>query len=340
MMFLQRIRQTTLIASLAVLLAPFCLAAEAPPVSPPSTQTTSEQPPLPRLERPVPEIERALLISIDGCRPDVLLRAKMPNVRKLMKSGSYTVWARTVPVAVTLPSHASMLTGVMPEKHGITWNKQLKDAEVARPKVPTVFEIAMRYGMSTAVVAGKSKFDAFAQIGHVGKAWTKAAKDEEVADEAVRTIRDYRPELLFVHFPGCDQAGHKTGWASPEQVAALEKIDEQVGKVMAALDESGLRDKTAVLITSDHGGAGRGHGTTSAGAAPEDPRNQHIPWILSGPGIRRGYDLSQDARLQIHTVDTFATLCYLLGLQPGEDIDGKPVTLAIESPGQLLQDAK
>jgi arylsulfatase A-like enzyme len=123
-------------------------------------------------------------------------------------------------------------------------------------------------------------------------------------------------------------------------VAALEKIDEQIGKVMAALDDNGLRDKTAVLITSDHGGAGRGHGTTSAGAAPDDARTQHIPWILCGPGIRRGYDLSQDARLQVHTVDTFATLCYLLGLDPGDEIDGKPVALAIESPGQLLQDAK
>jgi arylsulfatase A-like enzyme len=297
---------------------------------------------LTRLDRPILQIERALLISIDGCRPDLLLRAKTPNVRKLMESGSYTVWARTVPVAVTLPAHASMLTGVMPEKHGITWNGQLKDAEIARPKVPTLFEIAMRYGMSTAVVAGKSKFDSFAQIGHVGRAWTKSASDEQVAAEAVRMIHDYSPEILFVHFPGADKAGHATGWASPEQITALEGIDEQIGKVIAALGQAGLRDKTAVLVTSDHGGAGRGHGTTSAGAAPEDPRNQHIPWVLNGPGIRKGYDLSRDARLQIHTVDTFATLCYLLGLEPQGDIDGKPVKLAVEGQQEqlLIKDAK
>src|SRR5687767_15865413 len=61
-----------------------------------------------RLPRPVDQIERALLISIDGCRPDLLLRAKTPNVHKLIKNGSYTVWATTVPTAVTLPAHASM----------------------------------------------------------------------------------------------------------------------------------------------------------------------------------------------------------------------------------------
>lgn len=292
-----------------------------------------------RLERPVPQIERALLISVDGGRPDLMLRADMPNVRKLMRSGSYTLWARTVPVAVTLPAHASMLTGVTPEKHGILWNKQVEDPEIARPKVPTVFEIAMRYGLSTAVVAGKSKFDAFAQVGHIGQAWTKAAGDEQVAAAAAEMIRNYRPDLMLVHFPGADKAGHADGWAAPSQVAALEKIDAQIGKVLAALDAAGLRESTVVLVTADHGGAGRGHGISGAGAPPEDPRNQHIPWILSGPGIRPDYDLSRDPRLTVHTMDTFATLCHLLGLQPDGPVDGKPVVQAIEV-RDLLQDAK
>jgi hypothetical protein len=295
-----------------------------------------------RLPRPVPEIERAILISIDGCRPDVLLRARTPNVRSLMEQGSYTFWATTVPVAVTLPAHASMITGVLPEKHGITWNNQVgEDAEVTHPKVPTIFEIAMRYGMSTALVAGKSKFDTFARVGHVGKAWTQAATDDKVGEAAIAMLRDYRPELLMVHFPGADKAGHAVGFATPKQVEMLEGIDVQIGKIVDTLEDLGLRDNTVILITSDHGGQGRGHGISSGSTAPpDDPRSQHIPWILSGPGIRKNYDLSQDPRLHVRTMDTFATLCHLLGLQPDGEIDGKPVTLAIEAPQQLLQDAK
>jgi hypothetical protein len=305
-----------------------------------ATATAAETTPSTKPQRPVPAIERVLLISIDGCRPDVLLRAKTPNVHKLIESGSYTFWARTIPVAITLPAHASMLTGVTPEKHGITWNKQVEDADVARPKVPTIFELAMRRGLSTGMVAGKSKFEGFGEVGHIGQSWVKAAKDDQVAEAAVQMIAGYGPDLMFVHFPGADQAGHGAGWASPKQVAALENIDTQIGKILAALDANHLRDKTVILVTSDHGGAGRGHGIAGGGAAPDDPRSQHIPWIIAGPGIRKDYDLSQDPKLIVHQMDTAATILYLLGVQPEGEIDGKPVMLALEKRGELLQSSK
>src|SRR5262252_2056340 len=62
-------------------------------------------------QRPVEAIDRVLIISIDGLRPDLLLRAAMPRVRGLCSDGSYTFWAETTPEAYTLPCHISMLTG-------------------------------------------------------------------------------------------------------------------------------------------------------------------------------------------------------------------------------------
>lgn len=296
-----------------------------------SIATQDGQPAPARANRPVQAIERAIVISIDGGRPDVLLRADMPNLRKLVNTGTFTFWARTVPVAVTLPSHASMLTGVAPERHGVTWNGDVPALDSARPKVPTLFEVAMRYGMSTAMVAGKSKFDAFARIGRIDRSWVKGAKDAEVGDAAVAMLRDYRPEVFFVHFPGPDGAGHKHGWGTPQQVDALANTDVQLGKLLAALDELQLRDKTVILISADHGGAGRSHGG-------DDPRSQHIPWIVNGPGIRGGYDLTQDGRLQVRTEDTFATICYLLGLAPTGDVEGKAIDQVVAK-DELLGDA-
>lgn len=287
-------------------------------------------PPAARAARPVPAIERAVVISIDGGRPDLLLRADMPNLRKLIAGGAFSLWARTVPAAVTLPAHASMLTGVSPERHGVTWNDDVPAHDSARPKVPTLFEVAMRYGMTTGMVAGKSKFDAFARIGRIGRSWVKGAKDAEVGDAAVQMLREHRPEVFFVHFPGADSAGHKEGWGSPPQVAALEGIDGQLGKLLAALDELGLRDKTVILVSADHGGAGRTHGG-------DDPRSQHIPWIVNGPGVRANYDLTQDARLQVRTEDTFATVCYLLGLEPEGNIEGQAIEQVVAKP-ELLGD--
>ena len=281
--------------------------------------------------RPVEAIERALVISVDGARPDVLMRAEMPNLRRLIDTGTFSFWARTVPAAVTLPSHASMLTGVAPERHGVTWNADVPDLESARPKVPTLFEVAMRYGMSTAMVAGKSKFDAFARIGRIDRSWVKGAKDEQVGDAAVAMLREHRPEVFFVHFPGSDSAGHKEGWGSPPQLEALAGIDVQIGRIVQALEELELRDKTVIVISADHGGAGRKHGG-------DDPRSQHIPWIINGPGIRRGYDLTLDPRLQVRTEDTFATVCYLLGIAPEQAVEGKAIEQAVAKT-ELLSDA-
>src|SRR5438067_424686 len=73
-------------------------------------------------QRPVAAIDRVLIISIDGLRPDVLLRAYMPRVRELCSKGCFTFWAETSPEAYTLPCHASMFTGTPSEKHGVTWN--------------------------------------------------------------------------------------------------------------------------------------------------------------------------------------------------------------------------
>src|SRR6185503_4118236 len=110
------------------------------------------------IARPVPGISRVLLISVDGLRPDLALRANAPNLRGLMARGSYTMWARTTDLAVTLPSHTSMLTGVPPSKHGVTWNSVVPTTRIVYSRWPTLFEIAHRAGYTTAMVSGKSKF--------------------------------------------------------------------------------------------------------------------------------------------------------------------------------------
>src|SRR5687768_8945143 len=99
--------------------------------------------------RPAKADERPPVVSIDGLRPDLLLRAKAPNLRRLMEAGSFTFWAQTVPAAVTLPSHASMLTGVTPERHGVNFNTDVAPDQRIDPKSPTLFEVAKAHGLST-----------------------------------------------------------------------------------------------------------------------------------------------------------------------------------------------
>jgi predicted AlkP superfamily pyrophosphatase or phosphodiesterase len=278
-----------------------------------------------------PVASRVLIVSIDGLRPDVALRANMPHLRSLMARGSFSFWANTTDVAVTLPSHTSMLTGVTPEKHGIHYNADKEDNKPEFPLVPTLFDLAKKQGRTTALCAGKSKFRAFDRPGALDWKFIKEANDATVASMAAAIIHEHHPDVLFVHFPENDRVGHAIGWGTPEQIKAVEGADEGLGQVLAALDAEHLTDSTLIILSADHGGNGRTHGGL-------DPRSRHIPWIAAGPGVKQNYDLTLNIKLVIYTYDTFATACYVLGIPLPSNLDGKPV-LDIFQNRELLQAA-
>jgi predicted AlkP superfamily pyrophosphatase or phosphodiesterase len=297
--------------------------------------------------RPVAAVRHVIVISCDGLRPDVLLRADAPNLRKMMARGSFTLWARTIPLAVTLPSHTSMLTGVYPEKHGINWNDD--EPELGYPKVPTLFALAKKAGYTTSIATGKSKFSTLTKPGTVdwinipaavkvaGSTELKAAlfEDAAVAKEASDIIASHKPNVMFIHFPGADKIGHSIGWGTPEQLAMVGTIDAGIGKILNTIEAEKLADSTVVIVSADHGGAVKGHGGLAEGKPIDDPRSRMIPWICLGPGIRENYDLTREPGLTVNTVDTFATACWLLAIPPGK-VDGKPIKQILAPAGELL----
>lgn len=282
--------------------------------------------------RPIPEIRKALIISVDGLRPDLALRADTPNIHELINTGSFSFWARTTAESVTLPSHTSMLTGVTPVKHTIQWNDDLPLMYRVYPAFPTIFELAKKAGYSTAMAAGKSKFVILVKPRTLDWQFipTETKIDDiDVTAQAVGMILDHEPDVMFIHLPGVDNAGHAYGWSSPQQMAAIAQADQCIGLILAALDQRQLRNETFIIITADHGGAGWSHG-------PDDPRSRHIPWIAVGPRIRRGHDLTIYNDLVINTEDTFSTVAYLLGIPVIRKVDGKPITQIIDRSNQEL----
>ncbi|QOV91938.1 alkaline phosphatase family protein [Humisphaera borealis] len=288
--------------------------------------------------RPVAAIQHVLVVSIDGLRPDLLLLADAPNARKLMARGCYSMWAQTTPQSITLPSHVSMLTGMTPNRHGILWNSDIPLQYPLYPGVPTLFEAAKRYGYTVAAVAGKDKFDVFDRRGVLDWRWipnSGTVKTPAVVGPAVRIIKDHKPDVMLVHFPSVDTVGHSLGWGTPEQIKAIEEADKSLGELVTALDDADLAKSTLLIVSADHGGATKGHGA-------DDARSRHIPWIAVGPGLRKGYDLTREPKLNVKTEDTFATACWALGIPPlVANLDGTPVK-AIIAPKteELLQPAK
>jgi arylsulfatase A-like enzyme len=272
-----------------------------------------------------PTVEHVLIVSVDGLRPDMMLRNNTPVMKSLMRSGCFTMWAHTTEVSITLPSHVSMLTGVVPERHAIWWNIELDKEYMRYPSVPTIFELAKARGLTTALAVGKGKLEALGKKGTLDWAyWPDGyAQANQVAQEARNIIEQHRPQLFFIHFPDVDAAGHGSGWGSRQQSLAVEKCDQALGIVIAALRQAGIWENTVIIVTSDHGGAGYSHGA-------DDMRSRNIPWIISGPGIRHGVDLTTKDTLVINTEDTFATASYLLNIPIDEDVDGKAVLQVLE----------
>jgi Type I phosphodiesterase / nucleotide pyrophosphatase len=307
----RNLARSLLVAAIVALPAPGWGAATAPT---PATPAALAAPPTP--------VSRVLIVSIDGLRPDLLLRADTPTMHALMARGAFTMWASTTDLAVTLPSHVSMLTGVTPGKHGITWNTTLPLSRPVYPAWPTLFELARKAGFTTAMMTGKSKFSALAKPGTLN--WSYVPSDQVITDDqvtvrAVQWIARYEPQVFFVHLPEVDSVGHGEGWGSAAQLAAIAEADRCIGRLLDALRARGVLDSTVVLVSSDHGGAGKTHG-------PDDTRSREIPWIVAGPGICPDVDLTTFADLNVRTEDTFATVCWLLGVTVTKPIDGRPVT--------------
>jgi arylsulfatase A-like enzyme len=266
---------------------------------------------------PAPLARRVLILSIDGLRPDIISLAPMPNLLALMESSAYTLNAQTVHPSVTLISHASMLTGSCPSKHGVYWNDYLPLLGYASGT--DLFDLAHANGLQTIMYVGKEKLrqitepsstDVFVYVNDRDLVVTQRLLDE--------FPQDFR--LLFVHFPLVDGMGHEYGWLSPEQMSVAFRADQALGNILAELSARGLREETLIIVTADHGG----HDTTHGSSLPED---MTIPWIASGPGIQ-----PKLLTTQVHTMDTAATAAFALGLPIPAEWDGVPVYEAFGLP--------
>ena len=249
---------------------------------------------------PAPSPKVAIL-SVDGLRADVLAKAEMPNVRELALRGAYTWSARTVTPSETLPSHASMLSGEDPKVHKFTWDWDDFKPEKGYITVPTVFSVARAAGLRTVMVVGKKKLQHLAPPGTVDSFVLAERGDRDVANEAIIQA-GVGFDLLFVHFPDVDYAGHAEGWMSPAYLAKVAEADEAIGRLLAVLPA-----QTTVILTADHGGRDRSH-------AQDIPENMTVPWIVAGPRVVRRGEMTS----RVKETDTAATALWVLGLSlPG-----------------------
>ncbi|SDM68589.1 Type I phosphodiesterase / nucleotide pyrophosphatase [Daejeonella rubra] len=271
------------------------------------------------------KIKHVILIGSDGFGAYAFEKAKIPNLRAMMKEGSWSLQARTVLPSSSAANWASMVMGAGPELHGYTtWGSK-------KPDMPP--RVVDDYGMFPSLYSQLRKEKPDSEIGviyewdGIGYLFPKAAvnKDQNADGDIAVTkaasdyIKEKKPNFLFVHLHDVDSVGHKIGHGTPEYYSAIERTDAHIGTILKSIEDAGIAESTVVLFTADHGGINKGHGLISM-------NEMQIPWIIKGPGIIKDQELLQS----IMTFDTAATIAELLKLKAPQVWIGRPVKNAMK----------
>ena len=299
-----------------------------------------------------------LLVTIDTVRADHVgaygyRAAETPALDRLAREGVLFDRAESA-VPLTLPSHATILSGLTPPHHGLR-NNGAGSFPDSRATLATALSKA---GFSTAAFVGSfvldhrfglaRGFDVYddeierdpnapgsleaersgSQVADRALAWLeKAAGDRE------------RPFFAWVHFYDAHAP-----YTPPEPYASRHKnmpydgeiafVDAQVARLLELLDRRGLTDSTLIAVAADHGEALGEHGELTHGLLLYEP-TLRVPLLLRGPGAAAGKRI----RAPVGLADLAPTLAGMLGkpldgreARNGSDVprlDGRDLSAAI-----------
>lgn len=283
------------------------------------------------------ERPNVIVVTLDTTRADRLgaygyAKAKTAVIDQIAKDGVRFANAYA-PVPLTIPSHATLMTGLNPFNHGVRSNS----TDVLDEEYLTMAEIfrdnGYRTGASIAAFVTQSRwgfgqgFDVYAQdLSPVaGKrhenVWRKERVAEEVVNDAVAFLEqgsDGEPYFLWVHLFDA----HEPLVAPPEYLkdgadpydAEIAYMDDQLGRLMKAV---GDEDDVLWVITADHGESLGEHGEKTHGLFVYNS-TQHVPLILSGAGLDPAV-VDQTVGL----VDVLPTVLGQVGIDVPAGLDGK-----------------
>ena len=254
--------------------------------------------------------KKVILISIDGMRPDGFLQCGNPFVQELMKKSSYTLDAKTVVPAVTLPCHMSMFHSVTPDRHGVTTNLYTPPV---RP-IKGLFEKIEDAGGKSAMYYGWEHICEVARCGNSRwseyiEAYTEPNTDMVLTESALYRIHKSKPDFVFLYLVEVDEkGGHDCGWMTDTYLHYVSAAIDCVKKVIEQ-----TKGEYTVVVTADHGGKGRGHGYM-----PPIEEDLNIPMFFYGENFAPGKVLKD-----VSIIDIPPTIADVMGVDYAPEWEGK-----------------
>jgi predicted AlkP superfamily pyrophosphatase or phosphodiesterase len=100
------------------------------------------------------------------------------------------------------------------------------------------------------IAAGRLTED---EVARFGRGSTSAYRDIVWTDAAIHILERHKPNLLLYHLLALDSAHHVYGPGTLAGTTTIAFVDAQVARLLAAIERAGLRDRTTVVVVSDHG---------------------------------------------------------------------------------------
>lgn len=303
--------------------------------------------------RQQPSRLNVIIVTLDTTRADRIgcygaQDALTPVLDGLANRGVLFEQALT-PIPLTLPSHASMFTGLYPPEHGLRTNGK----HCLSDEIPTLAEACRAKGYDTGAFVASFVLDSKFGLDRGFETYdddltgTDPTEDtlhrnrsgERVVDRALGwlKLRGKRPFFCWVHLydPHAPYLEHRDlfddRFAGRPYDAEIAYVDLQLDRLLNVLSAQGLEPQTLVVVVGDHGEGLEQHGERYHGHTLYDS-TLHVPWIMSLPGV-----LPQNQRIAtpVSLVDLYPTVTDMLKLKGSTAISGKSLLPAVE--GKSLQ---
>jgi len=280
-----------------------------------------------------------LVITTDTTRADHIgcygnRTVETPVIDGLARDGILFAQAVT-PSPNTMPAHCSLFTGLYPAHHGVRANGTFKLDDTVTTLAERLKERGYRTGAAISAFVLDSRFglDQGFEMYHddltKGMQYSPHMFRERAAEltnePALKWLRENadQPFFLWVHYfdPHAvymPPEPFRTNYAHDLYDGEIAYVDSQIGALLNQLQELGVRERTLIIYTSDHGEGLGEHGEQTHSLLIYDS-TLHIPLIIHAPqGLPRGKVIHHQSCL----VDVVPTVLALLGHEVPDNLDG------------------
>lgn len=286
-----------------------------------------------------------LLVTLDTVRADHLgsygyREAATPSLDGLAREGVRFAHAQTA-APLTLPSHATLLSGLLPPHHGVRNNglaafpegedtlaTRLGRAGYASAAFIGSFVLDRRFGLAR----GFQTYDDDIPRGPEGASLEAERSGQAVTDRALTWLGETRTAPFFAwvhlydaHYPYAPPEPFATRFAASPYDGEIAAVDAQVGRLLELLRVSGLDRRTVVVVAGDHGEGLGEHGERAHGLLLYES-TLRVPLLVRAPGLLPAGRLVE---APVSLADLSPTLLDLLGLPPAARSDGQDLAPAL-----------